>query len=166
VAALIRTAREANTPLSLIEQVDKVNAERKIAMISRVEKAVEGGLRGKTVAILGVTFKPNTDDIREATSLILIPMLHERGATVRVYDPQGRDNASGVLADVEWCGSALEAGEGADAAVVLTEWNEFRGLDLKALREVMKGDALVDLRNVYSPDLARDAGFNYSSLGR
>jgi len=166
VAALIRTAREAKTPLSLIEQVEKVNTERKIAMISRVEKAVGGKVRGKTIAILGVTFKPNTDDMRDAPSLILIPMLRERGANVRAYDPKGEETARGQIEGVEWCKSALEAAEGADAAVVLTEWNEFRGLDLGALREAMRGDILIDLRNVYSPQSARDAGFQYSSIGR
>jgi len=166
VAALIRTAREAKTPLSLIEQVEKVNTERKIAMISRVEKAVGGKVRGKTIAILGVTFKPNTDDMRDAPSLVLIPMLLERGAIVRAYDPKGEETARGQIEGVEWYKSALEAVEGADAAVVLTEWNEFRGLDLGALREAMRGDILIDLRNVYSPQSAREAGFQYSSIGR
>ena len=166
VAALIRTAREAKTPISLIEQVEKVNTERKIAMISRVENAVGGSVRGKTIAILGVTFKPNTDDMRDAPSLVLMPMLRERGATVRAYDPKGEDNAREEIEGVEWCKSALEAGEGADATVVLTEWNEFRGLDLSALKERMRGDILVDLRNVYSAQAALDAGFKYSSIGR
>jgi UDPglucose 6-dehydrogenase len=166
VAALIRTAREAKTPLSLIEQVEKVNTERKIAMISRVEKAVGGKVRGKTIAILGVTFKPNTDDMRDAPSLVLIPMLLERGANVRAYDPKGEETARRHIEGVEWCKSALEAVEGADAVVVLTEWNEFRGLDLGALKEAMRGDILIDLRNVYSPQSARDAGFQYSSIGR
>ena len=166
VAALIRTAREAKAPLSLIEQVEKVNSERKIAMVKRVEDAVGGELRGKTIAIFGVTFKPNTDDMRDAPSLVLIPMLLARGATVRAYDPKGQENAQHLLDGVEWCGGALEAGEGAHAAIILTEWNEFRGLDLRALKQKMQGNALVDLRNVYSPELARDAGFEYTSIGR
>ena len=166
VAALIRTAREAKAPLSLIEQVEKVNSERKIAMVKRVEDAVGGNLRGKTIAIFGVTFKPNTDDMRDAPSLVLIPMLLARGATVRAYDPKGQENAQHLLDGVEWCGGALEAGDGAHATVILTEWNEFRGLDLRALKQKMQGNALVDLRNVYSPELARDAGFEYTSIGR
>ncbi len=166
IAALIRTAREAKTPLSLIEQVEKVNAERKIAIISRVEKAVGGSVRGKTIAILGVTFKPNTDDMRDAPSRVLIPMLRERGATVRAYDPKGEDNARDQIEGVDWRQSALEAAEGADATVVLTEWNEFRGLDLSALKQRMAGDVLVDLRNVYSALSAGDAGFKYFSIGR
>ncbi len=166
VAALIRTAREAKSPLSLVEQVEKVNSERKIAMVSRVEDAVGGDLRGKVIAVFGVTFKPNTDDMRDAPSLVLIPMLLARGATVRAYDPQGQENARKLLEGVEWCTGALEAGTGAHAAIVLTEWNEFRGLDLGALKQKMQGKALVDLRNVYSPEMARDAGFEYTSIGR
>lgn len=166
VAALIRTAREAKSPLSLIEQVEKVNAERKIAMAKRVEDAVGGDLNGKTIAVFGVTFKPNTDDMRDSPSLVLIPMLLARGATVRAYDPQGQENAKNMLEGVDWCAGALEASEGADAAIVLTEWNEFRGLDLKALKKNMNGNAIIDLRNVYSADIVRNAGFEYTSIGR
>jgi len=166
VAALIRTAREAKSPLSLVEQVEKVNSERKIAMVSRVENAVGGDLRSKVIAVFGVTFKPNTDDMRDAPSQVLIPMLLARGATVRAYDPQGQENAQKLLEGVDWCASALEAGEGAHATVVLTEWNEFRGLDLKALKQKMQGNVLVDLRNVYSAEMVRDAGFEYTSIGR
>ncbi len=166
IAALIRTAREAKAPLSLIEQVEKVNTERKIAMAKRVEDALGGDLNGKTIAVFGVTFKPNTDDMRDAPSLVLIPMLLARGATVRAFDPQGQENAQEILEGVDWCDGALQASEGADAAVVLTEWNEFRGLDLKALKNSMKGDVLIDLRNVYSAESVRDAGFEYTSIGR
>ena len=166
IAALIRTAREAKAPLSLIEQVEKVNTERKIAMAKRVEDALGGDLNGKTIAVFGVTFKPNTDDMRDAPSLVLIPMLLARGATVRAFDPQGQENAQELLEGVDWCDGALQASEGADAAVVLTEWNEFRGLDLKALKNSMKGDVLIDLRNVYSAESVRDAGFEYTSIGR
>lgn len=165
VTALIRTAREARSPLSLIEQVEKVNTERKIAMAGRIEAAVGGSLRDKVVAILGITFKPNTDDMREAPSLVIVPMLQARGAHVRAYDPQGRANGEELLADVAWCNSALETAQGADVIVVLTEWNEFRAVDLKTVRKVMRGNALVDLRNVYSQDLAREAGLLYSGIG-
>ncbi len=166
IVALIRTAREAKAPLSLIEQVEKVNNERKIAMVKRVEDALGGDLNGKTIAVFGVTFKPNTDDMRDAPSLVLIPMLLARGATVRAFDPQGQENAQELLEGVDWCDGALQASEGADAAIVLTEWNEFRGLDLTALKNSMKGDVLIDLRNVYSAESARDAGFEYTSIGR
>lgn len=166
VAALIRTAREAKTPLSLVEQVEKVNNERKIAMATRVERAAGGSLRGKTVAVLGVTFKPNTDDMRDSPSLVMVPMLLERGATVKAYDPKGQDNARALLDGVEWSNSAMDAVQGADVVVVLTEWNEFRGLDLAAIKAKMKGNALVDLRNIFTSAPARDAGLIYTSIGR
>jgi UDPglucose 6-dehydrogenase len=166
VTALIRTAREAKAPLSIVEQVEKVNTERKIAMAGRIEEAAGGSLRNRTVGVLGVTFKPNTDDMREAPSLVIIPMLQARGARICAYDPQGRSKAEGLLSGVEWCESALEAAEGADVLVVLTEWNEFRALDLKRLRELMRGNVLVDLRNVYPEALAVEAGLVYHAIGR
>jgi UDPglucose 6-dehydrogenase len=166
VAALIRSAREARVPLSLVEQVQTVNSERKIAMAGRIERAAGGTLAGKTVAVLGVTFKPDTDDVRDAPSLVLIPLLQERGAAVRVYDPYARQNAEALLPGVKWCGSALEAAEQADIVAVLTEWNEFRALDLDGLRARMRGNVLVDLRNVYLPMQAKAAGFAYTSVGR
>ena len=166
VAALIRTAREVRSPLSLIEQVQTVNSERKIAMALRIERAAGGSLAGKAVAVLGLAFKPDTDDVREAPSLTLIPMLQERGAFVRAYDPHARENAELLLPGVVWCGSALEAAEQADIAVVLTEWNEFRALNLDSLKARMRGDVLVDLRNVYLPAQASAAGFTYASIGR
>ncbi len=166
VSALIRTARETKSPLSIIEQVQRVNDERKIAMAGRIERAVNGGLRNKTVAVLGVTFKPNTDDMRDAPSLVVVPMLIERGAKVRVADPEGRKQAEPLLPGVVWCSNALEAAEGADVLVVLTEWNEFRALDLKALRQCMAGDVLVDLRNIFNATAARELGFRYTGVGR
>jgi UDPglucose 6-dehydrogenase len=166
VSALIRTGREAKAPLSIVEQVERVNHERKIAMTSRIEAACGGSVRGKSIAMLGVTFKPNTDDMRDAPSLVIVPMLQERGATVRAYDPQGRKHGEALLPDVVWSDSALEAAQGTDAVVVVTEWNEFRGLDLAAIKAAMRGSTLVDLRNVFNPDLARDAGLSYSSIGR
>ena len=166
VSALIRTAREAKAPLSLIEQVEKVNTERKIAMAARVQEAAGGALRGKTIAVFGVTFKPNTDDMREAPSLVVIPLLQERGAHVRAYDPHGEKSGAAHLPGVEWCGSALEAAKEADVTVALTEWNEFRALDLGALKSAMRGNILVDLRNIYHPAQAAEAGFQYTSIGR
>ena len=115
-------------------------------------------MRGKTVAILGVTFKPNTDDMRDAPSLVIVPMLQERGATVRAYDPQGRKHGEALLPGVDWCESALEAANGADVLVVVTEWNEFRALDLKQAKKTMRGNVLVDLRNVFPAQLARGRG--------
>ncbi len=123
-------------------------------------------MRDKTVAVLGVTFKPNTDDMREAPSLVVVPMLQARGADVRVYDPQGRRHGEKELPGVAWCGSAIEAAQDADATVVLTEWNEFRAIDLDQLAAVMRGGVLVDLRNVFPPSEAVEAGFTYHSIGR
>jgi UDPglucose 6-dehydrogenase len=166
VSALIRTAREARTPITLIEQVEKVNTERKIAMAARIEKAAGGSVRGKTVAVFGVTFKPNTDDMRDAPSLVIVPLLAERGAAIKAYDPQGRKQAEPLLPEIQWCGSALEAANEADIAVVITEWNEFRALDLRHLKKQMRGNVLVDLRNVFREDYAQQCGFDYSSIGR
>ena len=134
VSALIRTGRDHRSPLSIVEQVERVNTERKIDMASRIEHALGGSVRGKTIAILGVTFKPNTDDMRDAPSLVIVPMLQERGAAIRVYDPQGQKHGAPMLPGMHWCDEPLEAAKGADALVVLTEWNEFRALDLKAAK--------------------------------
>ncbi|ODA68688.1 UDP-glucose 6-dehydrogenase TuaD [Methyloligella halotolerans] len=166
VSALIRTAREAHAPVTLVEQVDRVNNERKISMASRIQEAAGGELRDKTVAVLGVTFKPNTDDMREAPSLTILPMLQDRGAAIRAYDPEASKDAEEQLPGVVWCENALSACEGADVLLVLTEWNEFRALNLSQLKEAMRGDVLVDLRNVYSSAGAEAAGFRYSCVGR
>jgi UDPglucose 6-dehydrogenase len=166
VSAIIRTAREARAPLSLIEQVQRVNEERKIAMAHRVVAAAGGTVRDLTIAAFGVTFKPNTDDMRDAPSLTIIPMLRERGATVRAYDPQGRTHGEALLPGVLWCDSPLEAAKGSDVIVVITEWNEFRALNLAAIRGVMHGNVIVDLRNVVPPEDARLNGFVYSGVGR
>jgi UDPglucose 6-dehydrogenase len=166
IAAIIRTAREAKSPLTLIEQVDKVNTERKISMVGRIADAAGGSVRGKRIAVLGVTFKPNTDDMRDAPSLVIIPLLQAKGARVRAYDAQGRPKAEELLSDVEWCASVLDAATGADVLVVLTEWNEFRAVDLARVREVMRQNILVDLRNVYRPETAEAAGLVYYGIGR
>jgi UDPglucose 6-dehydrogenase len=166
VSALARIGREHRSPLTLVEQVGRINDERKIAMAARIEKAAGGSLRGKTVAVFGVTFKPNTDDMRDAPSLIILPMLQEKGAVVRAYDPQGQKHGAALLPGVVWADSALAAAKDADIAVVLTEWNEFRALSLDALKRTMRGNALVDLRNVFQPAEAAEAGLTYSSIGR
>jgi UDPglucose 6-dehydrogenase len=166
VSALARIGREHRSPLTLVEQVGRINDERKIAMAARIEKAAGGSLRDKTVAVFGVTFKPNTDDMRDAPSLIILPMLQEKGAVVRAYDPQGQKHGAPLLPGVVWVDNALAAAKDADIAVVLTEWNEFRALSLDDLKKTMRGAALVDLRNVFQPDEAQAAGFSYSSIGR
>jgi UDPglucose 6-dehydrogenase len=166
VSALIRTGRDNRATLSIIEQVERVNTERKIAMAGRIEAALGGSVRGKTIGILGVTFKPNTDDMRDAPSLVVIPMLQERGGTVRAYDPQGEKHGAPLLPGVVWCQDALETAQGADVLVIVTEWNEFRALDLDAAKAVMRGSAIVDLRNVFEPGAVRAHGFTYAGIGR
>jgi UDPglucose 6-dehydrogenase len=166
VTALIRTAREAKSPLTLIEQVEKVNTERKISMVGRIVEAAGGSVVGKSIAFLGVTFKPDTDDMRDAPSLVICPLLQSKGARVRAYDPQGRSKAEELLSGIDWCTSVLEAATGADVLVVLTEWNEFRAVDLAQVRAVMHRNVLVDLRNVYRPEAAEAAGLIYYGIGR
>ena len=166
VSALIRTAREHRSPVSIIEQVERVNHERKIAMAHRVEQASGNSVSGKRIAVLGVTFKPNTDDMRDAPSLVIIPMLQERGADVVAYDPQGRKHGEAMFPGLKWAANAMEALTGADVLVVVTEWNEFRALDLEAVKAKMRGNVLVDLRNIFPPNEAVALGFAYTSIGR
>jgi UDPglucose 6-dehydrogenase len=166
VSALIRTAREAKAPVSIIEAVQRVNDERKITMATRIQAVAGGDLRGKVVAVLGVTFKPNTDDMRDAPSLVIVPMLQERGAKVTAYDPEGERHGRPLLPGVTWARSALEAVDGADIVVVLTEWNEFRALDLAEVRRRMRGRLMVDTRNVYPLADPGAAGLDYVSIGR
>jgi len=166
VSALLRIGRENRCPMTIMEQVHHVNEERKIDMASRIERAAAGSVRGKSIAVLGVTFKPHTDDMREAPSLTVIPILLSKGAQVRVYDPQGRRHGEALLQHATWCESALDAAKSADIVVVLTEWNEFRALDLAEIKGAMRGDLLVDMRNVYVPAEARAAGLRYVGIGR
>ncbi|MEM9030063.1 MAG: UDP-glucose/GDP-mannose dehydrogenase family protein [Pseudomonadota bacterium] len=166
VSALIKTAQDAGVPLSLIEQVETVNATRKRDMARRVVEEMGGDVNGKTIGIFGVTFKPNTDDMREAPSLNILPALKAQGAHVQAYDPEGMENARDMLEGITWTDSALGAAEGADAVVVVTEWNEFRGLNLADVKARMRGNVLVDLRNIYARDLAEQQGFRYRGVGR
>ena len=164
--ALTRTGQEANSPLRIVETVIEVNEARKRRMAEKVIDACGGAVAGKRIAVLGVTFKPETDDMREAPSLTIVPALIGRGARVTVTDPQGRKEGEALLPGAAWAADAYEAAEGADAVVVVTEWNEFRALDLGRLRAAMAGDVLVDLRNIYRIDEARAAGFSYTGVGR
>ena len=164
--ALVRTAQDNGTPLRLVEATVDINAKRKIAMADRIIAACGGSVKGKIVSILGVTFKPNTDDMRDSASLDIIPALQAAGATVRAYDPEGMEEAAKLLPNVEWGQGAYDILKGADALVVLTEWNEFRALDLERVRGVMKSPVMVDLRNVYRPEEVRQLGFEYSAIGR
>jgi UDPglucose 6-dehydrogenase len=164
--ALVRTAQEYGSPARVIETVVQVNDTRKGSMAARVRRACGGSVRGKTIGVLGVAFKPNTDDVREAPSLCLVPALQDAGATVRAYDPAAMREAAPLLPDVEWCHDAYDAATGCDAVVLLTEWNEFRALDFARLATLMRAPTLVDLRNVYRPEQVRASGFRYESVGR
>ena len=164
--ALTRTAQEMNSPIRIVETVVSVNDARKRRMAEKVVDAFDGRIAGKKIAVFGVTFKPETDDMREAPSLTIVPALIGAGAQVTVTDPQGRKEGEHLLPGVSWAETAYEAAAEADAVVVITEWNEFRGLDLVRLRQSMRGPVLVDLRNIYRPEEAKAAGFEYTSVGR
>ncbi|MBX6746759.1 MAG: UDP-glucose/GDP-mannose dehydrogenase family protein, partial [Acetobacteraceae bacterium] len=165
--ALARTAQDAGAPLRLVETTIAVNEARKAAMAERVIAACGGSVEGKTIAVLGLTFKPETDDMREAPSLVVVPKLLAAGARVRAFDPAGMGQARALLpAGLEYAANALEAAADADALVLLTEWNEFRALSPSRLKAAMRGDVLLDLRNVYDPETMRQAGFRYASIGR
>jgi UDPglucose 6-dehydrogenase len=165
--ALTRTAQDAGAPLEIIETVVKVNDERKAAMAQKVIKAMGGTVRGKTIAVLGLTFKPNTDDMREAPSLVIVPELLKAGAGVRAFDPEGMTEARHQLGDdIVYCDGPYHAVEGADALVIVTEWDQFRALDLDRVKATMKGDVVVDLRNIYKPHDMAARGFQYESVGR
>ncbi|MFN3262544.1 MAG: UDP-glucose dehydrogenase family protein [Pikeienuella sp.] len=164
--ALTRTGQEANSPLRIVETVIEVNEARKRKMAEKVIDACGGSVAGKRIAVLGVTFKPDTDDMRDAPSLTIVPALIGRGAKVVIVDPEGRREGESLLPGADWAEDAYEAASGAAAAVVITEWNAFRGLDLERLREGMAGDVLVDLRNIFRRDEAQAAGFAYTGVGR
>ncbi|MEK0085809.1 UDP-glucose dehydrogenase family protein [Benzoatithermus flavus] len=164
--ALLRTGEQYNTHLRIVETVVNVNEGRKRRMVRKITDACGGSVAGKTIAILGVTFKPNTDDMRESPSLVIVPALQAEGAVIRAYDPEGMREAAKLLPDVGWCQDSYHALEGADAAVILTEWNEFRGLDLDRARSLMRQPLIVDLRNIFDPAQVAKAGFAYTSVGR
>jgi len=164
--ALVKTAQDYGAPLRIIETVVDVNEKRKKAMASRIIAACDGDVRGKTIAILGLTFKPNTDDMRDAPSLAIIPALQEAGAVIRACDPEGAHEAQKMLSDISYCKDAYEAMAGADAVVLLTEWNQFRNLDLERAKLLLNSPVMVDLRNVYSPADMQAAGFRYTCVGR
>jgi len=164
--ALTRSAKESGHPLRIVETVIKVNDARKNRMAAKIIAAAGGKVKGKAIAVLGLTFKPNTDDMREAPSLNIVAGLRKAGAKVRVYDPEGMKEARTLLKGVTWCKDAYDAADGAHALAIVTEWNEFRALDLDRLRKQMKAPVIVDLRNVYKRDEMVAAGFHYVSVGR
>jgi UDPglucose 6-dehydrogenase len=164
--ALIKTAQDHASPLRIVEAVAAVNDARKRAMARKVSAALGGELRGKTVAVLGLTFKPNTDDMREAPSIPLITALQDLGAKVRAYDPAGMEQAKSLIANVTFCGDAYSCAEGASVLVIVTEWEQFRALDFDRLKTVMAQPIVVDLRNVYRAEEIVRQGFVYESVGR
>lgn len=164
--ALLKTAEDYDAPVSIVAATVAANEERKKDMAQRVIAACGGDVKGKTIGVLGLTFKPNTDDMRDAPSLVIVPELLAAGATVRAYDPEGLKQAKPMLPGVEFVSGAYDAVQGAAAVVLITEWNEFRALDLRRVRSAMAGPAFVDLRNVYRPAEMKALGFEYSSIGR
>jgi UDPglucose 6-dehydrogenase len=164
--ALVKTAQDYDVSLRIVEAVLAVNETRKRAMARKVAAALGGNLRGKTIAVLGLAFKPNTDDMREAPSIPLITALIDQGATVRAYDPESMDQARGELPNIEYSADAYACAKGADALVIVTEWEQFRALDLKRLKAELKQPVVVDLRNIYRPEEMASFGFTYDSVGR
>ncbi len=164
--ALLKTAQDHGVALRIVEAVTAVNEQRKRAMARKVVAALGGSVRGKTIAVLGLTFKPNTDDTRDSPAIPLITALHDLGATVRGYDPAGMEQAKPQLPDVVYCNSAYSAAENADAVVIATEWEQFRALDLQRLKDIMACPVIVDLRNIYRADEMKRANFRYVAVGR
>ena len=163
--ALVHQAREHGAPTKLIEAVVDVNAARKKQMADKIVSAF-GGVQGKTIAVLGVTFKPNTDDMRDAPSLDIIPALQAAGGTIRAFDPEGMHEAEKMLPGVKWVQNAYDAMTGADGVAILTEWNDFRALNLDRAKSLLKRPLMIDLRNIYIPADMAAAGFSYHSIGR
>ncbi|GEO82081.1 UDP-glucose dehydrogenase family protein [Pararhodospirillum oryzae] len=164
--ALVKTAQDAGSPLRIIETVVDINTRRKRAMADKIIAFMGGSVEGKTVAVLGLTFKPNTDDMRDSPSLDIVPALQAAGVTVRAFDPEGMAEAAKHLSGVEYAENAYQCMDGADALVILTEWNEFRALDLARARTLLREPVVVDLRNIYNPEDMEAQGFRYSSVGR
>ena len=164
--ALTKTANDYGAPVRIVDTVVEVNAARKKAMAAKVIKAMGGNVKGKTIGVLGLAFKQNTDDMRDAPSLDIIPALQAAGATIRAYDPEAMQEAEHLLKDVIFARNAYDAIEGADAMVIVTEWDQFRALDLERIKTALKTKTVIDLRNIYSPEDMAARGFAYTSIGR
>lgn len=164
--ALVQIAAEVGIDLHLISATMAINERRKLLMVERIVSALGGSVANKSIAVLGLTFKPNTDDMREAPSLVILPALQKAGARIKAFDPAGMEEAKKMLSDVEFCSSAEEAMGGADALVLMTEWNDFRALDIDQIKRLLKMPIVVDLRNIYRTADMKDAGIRYISLGR
>ncbi len=163
--ALLDIGRQRGCDLKLVDSVIKANEEQRLRMVEKIRGMV-GELEGKTIGILGLSFKPNTSDVRESSSIIIIQRLQAEGGKIKAYDPAAMDEAKAILPDIHYCAGPYEVAEGCDALVLLTEWNQFRRLDLNRLRKLMKNPIFVDLRNVYDPLKMREAGFTYCGVGR
>ena len=164
--ALVRTAQELGGRMRIVEAVTEINTARKKHMAQKIVDACGGSVDGKTIAVLGLTFKPNTDDMREAPSLDIVSALQAAGATVRAFDPAGMGEAKAALDGVVWCDNAYDTMIDAEALTIITEWNEFRALDFDHVKSLMKRPVMVDLRNIYNPDEMAAAGFHYTCVGR
>ncbi|MEA2085233.1 MAG: UDP-glucose/GDP-mannose dehydrogenase family protein [Thermodesulfobacteriota bacterium] len=164
--ALMRIAQEHSVAARLVEAAVEVNSAQKARMVKKIRDALGGSEAGKTIGILGMTFKPETDDLRDAPSLTILPALAEKGARLRVHDPVAMEEASAMFPEFEFVKNPYAACEGADAVVLLTEWNQYRALDLKLIRSLMKKPVFIDLRNVYEPRKMQEAGFHYMGVGR
>ena len=164
--ALVKTAQDAGAPVTIVEATVQANDRRKASMANRIIAACDGDVHGKIIGVLGLTFKPNTDDMRDAPSLEIVPALVKAGAIVRAYDPEGMEEAQKHIADLTFCDGPYAAANGADALVILTEWDQFRALDFERVAGLMKTPTIVDLRNIYSPRDVREEGLSYISIGR
>ena len=166
IAALVATGAQYDRPMTIVEAVMQKNASRRLVMAERIVTACGGSVAGKTLAVLGLTFKPNTDDMREAPSLVILPALAEQGAKVRAYDPAGMDEAKKLIPDMTTASDPYACMEGADALVILTEWDQFRALDLERVKKALRSPIVIDLRNIYKPADMAERGFQYTSVGR
>jgi UDPglucose 6-dehydrogenase len=164
--ALMKTARDSGAPIELIETTVRVNSARKQKMAQKIIEALDGNVKGKTIAVLGLTFKPNTDDMRDAPALDIVPTLQAEGARVRAFDPEGMHEAKGMLKDVAFATGPYDCVQNADAVVIITEWDQFRALDLDRMKDALRSPVVVDLRNIYNPAEMRAKGFRYVSVGR
>lgn len=164
--ALIKTAADMDRPLRIVETVADINSKRKSRMAGKIVENCGGSVEGKTIAILGVTFKPNTDDMRDSPSLNIVADLQKAGARIRAYDPKGMEEARTMMPGVIWCEDVYDAMDGADAVSIITEWNQFRALDLERAKSLLKAPVMIDLRNIYNPEDMAAAGFVYASIGR
>jgi len=165
--ALVRMAQENDVTSRIVEAVTEVNEAQKARMIGKIRNALGGSENGKTLAVLGLSFKPETDDMRDAPALSILPKLIEHGATVHAHDPQAMAEAKALLPDsVRYFDEIYAALAGVDALVLMTEWNAYRGMDLDRIKHAMNGNVFIDLRNVYEPDSMREAGFDYTCVGR